>query len=138
MPFDISSAVVGGVSALLSALALGNTVNRQHVKLQVTPVLGVAVPQGHPCVCVDVVNLSAFPVTITEIGFHRRDGKRYSILDQPLTNGMPLPQRLEPRESITAYFPPAIDLRVVTTAFARTSCGMVQDGDSANWKELRE
>jgi hypothetical protein len=132
MPDPIS----GAVSALMSVLNFGNTIGRQHAKLKVTPNVVVSPPYG---VMVEVVNLSPFEVEITEIGINRRDGRRHSLLGAPLTNGQTLPYRLQSRSSVSAYFTAHdIDINAATTAFARTSCGILQKGDSAAWKDLRE
>jgi len=138
MAIDPVSVTIGAVATLVAVLTFRNTINRQQVLLQVTPAPGWTTPQGDPCVCVEVVNHSSFAVTISEIGLNRDDSRRYSILDRPLTNGRPLPQRLESRESITAFFPASeIDLSVVSVGFTKTSCGKVQVGDSPGWKQLR-
>jgi len=143
MPIDpISVAVsmaLGSVGTLIGVLTFRNTINRQKVKLAVTPAPGRTTPQGDPCVCVEVVNLSSFAVTISEIGLNRRDGKCYSLLDRPLTDGRRLPQRVESRESVTAYFPGSgIDIDQATTGFAKTACGYMQEGDSPAWKQITE
>lgn len=132
MPDPIS----GAVSALMSVLTFGNNVGRQQAKLKVTPNVVVTPPYG---VMIEVVNLSSFEVEITEIGLNRRDGKRYSLLGAPLTNGQTLPYRLQSRSAVSAYFSAQdIDINAATTAFARTSCGKIQKGDSTYWKSLRE
>lgn len=139
MGIDPVSVGLGAIATLVGVLTLGNTLNRQKVKLKVTPAPGWTVPDRQPCVTVEVVNLSSFPVTIDEIGIYRTDGKRYSSLDRPMTNGKPLPQRLESRQSLSVYFSAAeVDINMVAHAFARTSCGTVQEGDSPAWKQLRD
>lgn len=54
-------------------------------------------------VCVEVINLSSFPVTISEIGFGRRKDLRHFMYLPTLTNGKTWPPRLEARESVTAF-----------------------------------
>lgn len=139
--FGVVGAVIGGTGTAIAFLNYKNTVNRQQVKLQVTPAPGQTYPQGDPCVCVEVVNLSSFPINITDIGLNRRDGSRYSysFLGLALSNGQRLPHRLEPREAVSAVFSASIvDINMVTNAFAATSCGHKQEGDSPGWKQLRE
>ena len=53
-------------------------------------------PDG--CACIEVVNLSAFPVTIAEVGFSIV-GEEYRAIIIPNPTNL-LPKRLEPRESI--------------------------------------
>jgi hypothetical protein len=145
MPFDPISVTVsmalGAAGTLVTVLTYQNTIKRQKVKLTVTPAPGKTYPQGDPCVCVEVVNLSAFPITITDIGLNRRDSSRYSysFLGVALTNGQRLPHRLESREAISAVFPATVvDINMATNAFATTSCGHRQEGDSPAWKQLTE
>ena len=132
--------ISGVFSALFSALSLGNTLNKQQANLTVKLRLAETYPQGDWCLTVEVVNMSAFPVKITDIGFNRRDGKRLShaFLGFALMNGQKLPVRLESRDSITALFPTsAVDPYLSTTAFATTACGVTEIADNADWKELR-
>jgi hypothetical protein len=134
-------AISSAISAIVSVFNLGNTLGRQSVKLSVTPTIGQSYPQGEHCICVEVVNLSAFPVKITDIGFNRRDGKRhsYALFGRQLFDGQRLPVRLESRDSVTAYFA-AVEIHplMATSAFAMTACGVTQKGDSAGWKDLRD
>lgn len=136
-PISIISAAAGVIGTAISVLSFKQTVSGQTPKLNVIPVPGWTTPQLIPCVCVEVVNLSSFPVTISEIGLNCHSGRRYVAIGF-LTNGSQLPQRVEPRASLTAYFLAAdVDINLVTTAFAKTSCGHVQEGDSPAWRQLR-
>jgi hypothetical protein len=131
----VSMAAVG---AVLGVINTWNALDKQRVKLVVRPAPGLATPTGQRLVVVEVLNLSSFAVTISEMGLNRRDGKRHITGDRPLMNDRPLPQRLEAREAISAYFPLSeIDLKLVTNAFAKTSCGEIEVGDSPGWKQIR-
>ena len=135
MSFDLFSAI----GAVAGVLGLGNMIDRQQVKLRVTPAPAFGY-DGQPAgISVEVVNLSSFAVVIDEIGFNRRDGRRYSFMGNRLNNGRTCPCRLEARESVSALFPVgSFDLNQATTGFARTSCGKVISGDSPGWKQVRE
>lgn len=141
MPMDPLSLAVGAVSAIgttLAALSYRNTVDRQKVKLKVIPAPAWTKPQGDPYVSVEVVNLSPFPVEITELGLKQRDGRRMISYDR-MTNDRFLPQRLESRQSVTALFPKSsIDFDMITTGYARTACGYEAHGDSPGLKSIRK
>ena len=87
--------------------------------------------------CIEVTNLSAFPVTIAEVGFSL-DGEvgRSVIIQEPLNL---LPKRLEPRESIDIRatkitgFP-----RKAKRAYATTQCKHTRYGDSVVLEKHRK
>jgi len=134
---DIFSALVSGMGTAINGLSLRNTLTRQDPRLRVTPLIAHTLPDGELGVSIEVVNLSPFPLTISELGLNRRDRRCYSSCWLPMLNGRPLPQRLEARESLTAFFPASdIDIKQATTAFARTACGIVSEGDSQAWQQL--
>ena len=137
-------ALIGGV------LGVFNFVQgfwQRRVRLRVTPKLTAIqgggflsstvdlLPRGFACI--EVVNLSAFPVTIDEVGFTLSDSKcRHMIIPEPRTL---LPRTLEPRTSIdvratqSAGFP-----RKSKKAYAKTQCGQTRYGDSVVFKKFRE
>jgi len=65
----------GGVAAVIGIIALGNTIWRQRVRLTVRAIRA----DGITGYCIEVVNLSSFPITIREAGFCRtgESGMRY-------------------------------------------------------------
>lgn len=131
------SLVIGSLGATLGLVNTWNLLDRQRVKLSVIPAQSFLLPAGDPAVTIDVVNMSAFPVVLSEIGF-QIPGDKKAITPGPLLNGKPLPCRLEPRESVTAYFYlSGLDTRILCQAFARTSCGEVVYGDSPALAQLR-
>src|SRR5437868_4640697 len=99
------SAIVGG---FLGVFNLVRSFSKDRVRLRVTPKL-TQIRQGafvsssrdvlpHSFATIEVTNLSAFPVTIDEVGFslYGRE-ERAVIIPDPVHV---LPKRLEPRESI--------------------------------------
>jgi hypothetical protein len=97
-------------------------------------------PDGAPeHLCIEVVNLSDFAVTISEVGVGRIDRIRQSIFQPTLTNGKTLPCRLEAREEMTALADPQlrIDTMLITRAvtYAQTECGKVRYGSSPIFKK---
>ena len=94
--------------------------------------MGDAPPNG---LAIEVVNLSAFPVTISEIGLRRvGDGERVIFANPRISEGKKLPLRMEPRSAVTAYMELPQDSKVLTKdalkAFAATECGKVEYGTS--------
>jgi hypothetical protein len=91
--------------------------------------------------CIEVINLSAFPVTLAEIGFtysgdHRK--KTLCMIGEPgTTDGIPLRRRLESREAVTGYFLLNVIKPGVQKAYAHTDCGKVGYGTSAALKEIQ-
>ncbi len=89
--------------------------------------------------CIEVVNLSAFAVTISDAGFGRHDATRYVLAAPETSVGKSWPTRLEPREQVTLYarvgerLNPAIVREAV--AYAETDCGKVCYGTSPIFKD---
>jgi hypothetical protein len=73
---SIVSLAVGSVGAVLGVINTWNALERQRVKLVVRPAQSMLVPSGQPILTVEVTNLSAFPITIAEIGFRLRNGQK--------------------------------------------------------------
>jgi len=131
------TAIVGAV------LGLWNFVQnfwQKRVRLRVIPKLSTIrgsgflsstkdpIPDGFACV--EVVNLSAFPVTIAEVGFSLAGGKfdRAAVIPNPTTL---LPKRLEPRESIDIRATQSLGFpKKARRAYAQTQCKHTRYGDS--------
>jgi len=154
----LATAIVGAVTGVLgAALGLVNTwdlLRKNKVRLRVVPKLTHMVngsfamnatrsnpltkrliEAGHAFrLSVEVVNLSTFPVTVSEIGFGRPDEDRYLLAEAELSPGKTWPIRLESREAVTAYgaIGVGIDPRVLKkpVAFALTECGSAAYGSS--------
>lgn len=131
---------VGTVGAVIVALWLarrGNSVRLRVVPKIAFPVGGIA-RQPHR-LCIEVTNLSTFPVTITEVGVLYQSTTSRGQLVQPLLyGGESLPHRLAARTSVTAYADPGA-LRgnhLVRCAYAATDCGVTATGDSTALHEL--
>ena len=92
--------------------------------------------------CVEVVNLSSFPITVHDVGFGSGSGWRHSLIHPEISPvGKSFPARLEPRESITAYGgigDLSLDPRIVkeAKAYAITDCGTVACGSSPIFRDL--
>jgi hypothetical protein len=130
------TAAMAAVGAVLGVINTCNALDRQKVKLIVRPAYGLY-PGYELMVTINVINLSAFPVTISEMGFTLEGGKK-TFSTRNLTNGKSLPVRLESREDVTAlYYISEIDCTSIRMAFSRTSCGEIVFGDSPALNQIR-
>jgi len=141
---NIFEGITFGIALLGAALGVLNTLtslDKSRVKLRVVPKW--AVPAGGSSspisFCIEVTNLSAFAVTVSEVGFHLENTDDRGSLAQPiLLDGGAWPRRLEPRSSVTAYsVKPELNRdHPIRCAFARTECGVVKSGSSPALKQL--
>ena len=120
----IIGAVTGIAGTVLGVIAVYDLLNKNRVKLRVIPKLawvdhrGMAwtadrpAPAGHnPTgddppnrLAIEVVNLSAFAVTISQVGLGRVDAAKRGVFVVPeLSLGKTWPVRLESREAVTAF-----------------------------------
>ena len=156
----IIGAMTGIIGTVLGVISMCDLLNKNRVKLRVTPGTAWASPSGavlsahtpaapeHDPVggrppnrlAIEVVNLSSFAVTISDVGFGRVNAPRRCCLARPeLADGRTWPARLESREALTAY------CQVPSTkrdrddfislsdgvAYAQTQCDTVKYGSSA-------
>ncbi len=138
---EFMGTITFGIAFLGAVLGIINTwrnIDRDRVKLLVKP--AHAIPVGaleymHPNIefSIEVVNLSVFPVIVSEVGFlHKAMDSRAAVM-QPITlNGPTTPRKLEPRESASFYMvrPERHDGRPIKCAYAKTSCGRTFRGNS--------
>jgi hypothetical protein len=143
---------LAAVGAVLGVINTWHQINQGRVKLRVIPRSAVRAGNGAFATsmnrhlsdgstpCIEVVNLSSFPVTVTEVGYTiPGDAHRVACPNPVVIDSKPWPRRLEPRESVTAY----IDLnRVKDTrigkAYAHTDCGVTRFGNSPALKQMKE
>lgn len=95
--------------------------------------------------CIEVVNLSRFPVTVSEVGLvqNKISDKERMTLTMPIVfDDGPWPRRLESRTSVTVYFHAklAFEKGIVKArkAYARTACGKAFYGKSPALKQYVE
>ncbi len=144
----VGSFLLGAVGTTLGIVNFLRDIARSRVRLRVIPKLSFSVDGGllsfttskhlagrislgdQNYLGIEVVNLSAFPVTIEEIGFCDKDPRKSerSVIRVPLLpNGESWPVRLEPRASFTGYcefhdFVLHNPLSHFNRAYAVTSC----------------
>jgi hypothetical protein len=83
--------------------------------------------------CIEVTNLSAFPITVSEVGFGRasNSSSRLVIAKPEIGGKRDFPTRLEPRESATFYAGIGVGVSVkYPWAFVKTACGTLRHGTS--------
>lgn len=136
-----------GIAALGAILGIINTVCgllNNRLRLKVVPNGCMLLPHDkEPRLSIDVINLSTFPVTITEVGVKRRWASHRTVFPGPfLTHEAKLPHRLEPRASMTAITDHIANMHEigpsVNCAFAKTACGRIFYGYGPIFKEFRK
>ncbi len=142
---DIFESITFAIAVLGATLGVVNTwvgLSKEKVKLVVTP--KHAIPVGgapeHLTFCIEVVNLSAFPVTVSEVGIYYSGTDKRSVIPNPVTSdGGPFPRRLEPRSGVSLYSErprSVIDGNKMKCVFAKTDCGVVRKGNSPAFKQM--
>ena len=123
-----------------------HNLNQKRIKLKVIPKLAMQFDArgefGPDLTCIEVINLSTFPVTVTEVGYalkgHPRKGKRATIPQPIVMDGKPWPRRLESRQSVTVYIDPKMIPPGIGKAYAFTDCMETAMGDSPALEQLRK
>ena len=134
----LSLAVLGAVLGLINTW---HGLDKSRVKLKVLPAHSIPVGAANPALsfCIEVTNLSAFAVTVHDVGvFYYGTKQRGSYVQPVLIDGGPWPRRLEPRSSVTVYGtrPESSADHRIKCAYARTECGVTKTGTSPALKQL--
>ena len=97
---------------------------------------------GQEIGCIEVTNLSAFPVTVREVGFTINGGlrkKTRAVISLPIVrDGGSWPRRLESRASVSLYFDWGGLKHNNKRAYILTDCGTVGYGNSPALKSMRK
>lgn len=133
-----------GIAILGAFLGIINTwhaIDTRRVKLKVVPKLAELQPSNKKSICVEVINLGGFPVTISDVGFFLRGSQSRIAIISPITfDDGGFPRRLEPHSSFTVHTSNLIEepfaLRRIRCAYAKTQCGVVQEGSSDMLRSL--
>jgi hypothetical protein len=138
--FEIVTFAIAVLGAVLGVINTLVGLSKERVKLVVTPKQAIPIG-GAPenlQFCIEVVNLSSFPVTISEVGILYRGTKKRSVIPNPVTpDSGTFPRRLEPRSAITLYSEnpkPLIDGKRMQCVYAKTDCGITRKGNSPAFK----
>lgn len=143
-----NEAITLGIALLGAVLGLMNTwqaISAGRVKLRVKPAFAIGYPHGESMFSIEVVNLSSFPVTISEVGLTLGGnslGQQRAAVTQPIMiDGGQWPRRLEAREAVSLYFDPSSMGRsgkAIGRAYARTACGEARYGTSGALRQFRD
>ncbi len=133
-----SLAVLG---AVLGVLNTWRSIDKDRVKLKVIP--KQAIPVGGAderlTFCVEVINLSSIPVTVSDVGvLYRGTDRRGCMTVIPVMSpDGPFPRRLEPRSAFTVYSQEPENRRHLKCAYAKTECGVQATGSSRTFRGMR-
>lgn len=144
-----SSYLTLGLAVLGAVLGIMNTWNamsQRRLQLRVRPAHAIGLDNDMRGFCIEVINLSAFAVTINEVGIihgqSRSKSPARSMVAQPIViDGGSWPRRLEPREAVSVYFDANTLGRPSSgfgKAYAKTGCGEIAYGDSPALRQLRQ
>lgn len=144
---DWSAAITLAIAVLGAVLGLLNTwhsIDNRRLKVRVRFLNVVALDDSIDA-GIEVTNLSAFPLTIREVGMtlRRARGRPAEVLliVPRVASPRELPARLEPREQTTVYFKAAELPHIAAElgkAYAKTTCGETFKGETGALKQLRE
>ena len=136
----LAIAVLGAVLGIINTWA---KISERRVRLRVRPMSTVGGPPGAGF-SIEVTNLSAFALTISEVGFLKGRATSSSparmLIAYPLIlDGGQWPRKLEPRDQVSLYLDPQhIPHGSIGKAYAKTLCGELAVGDSPALKQLRQ
>jgi hypothetical protein len=137
-------AVTLAVAVLGAVLGIINTwhgLDKSRIKLRVVPAHAIPVGGMDPRInfAIEVTNLSAFAVTVFDVGvFYHSTDQRGSFIRPLVIDGGAWPRRLEPRSSVSVYGqrPELLPDHRMKCAYARTQCGYTQTGTSPALKQI--
>lgn len=127
----------------LAARAVEMQEDEGRLRLVIKPRMLCLVGDGEdprPRPTVEVINLSAFPVTITKICWKAGEKSWFYWKNPTITSPFnDLPARLPPREALNAIgiptsFKSLEDLQAITAAVVFTACGEEIEGMTPEWK----
>ena len=139
----IIGAVCGVTGVVLGIVNTWRQLRRDKVRLKIVPshvipVGAVADPGWN--FGIEVINMSEFPVTISDVGFLLNNGDKGTIATLPgFEQYGSLPLRLEPRTAFSKYFfvdSETNDWKDTKSAYALTLDGTLATGTSGALKQL--
>jgi hypothetical protein len=142
--FTLAQALTLSIAVIGAVLGIINTwqnLDKSRLKLKVTPTHAIPIGDVDPRLtfCIEVANLSAFPVSIRDAGvFYRGTQRRGSIIQPVFSDGGMWPKRLEPRSSVTVYrqTPEPFQGHKIRCAYATTQCGYTKVGTSPALRQI--
>lgn len=105
---DVVALSMAAVGAVLGIINTWHSLDQRRVRLRVVPKLAHPIINGEfgPTMgCIEVVNLSTFPISVEEIGFTLKgQSKRLTVSKPETLDRQPFARTLEPRHAVTGYF----------------------------------
>ena len=132
----LAIAVLGAVLGMLNTW---NSINDRRVRIRVVPKWSIA--PGFSGMAIEVVNLSAFAITISEIGFTigRSRGplpRRAPIPGQMFVDGTDLPIKLDRHGSFSGtFYTDGLEDLDIGKGYALTTSGVIRYGKSPALKQ---
>ncbi|CAA2161203.1 hypothetical protein MBRA_06363 [Methylobacterium brachiatum] len=134
----LAVAVLGAVLGLMNTW---NAISARRVRLVVKTTFAYSLDalEAPFMAGIEVINLSAFAVTVTEVGFTLRGTTHRAASSFPrIIDGKPWPRRLEAREAVSAYVDPPRDSEFeIRAAYAHLASGETITGKGPAIKNLR-
>ncbi|MFA5351046.1 MAG: hypothetical protein WC357_06935 [Candidatus Omnitrophota bacterium] len=134
----LAIAVIGAILGVINTL---HGLDMSRIKLKVIP--KHAIPFGgvdkRLRFCIEIINLSAFPITVSETGvFFYGTNRRGCIVTPVFADNGHWPRRLEPRASVTVYslIPESENGEKIRCAYAQTQCGYIKTGSSPALRQI--
>lgn len=128
------------VGAVLGVMNTWNAMNQKRVHLRVTPAFTLDQNYNPVAFSIEITNLSAFAVTVAEIGVTLSKKQRAVIKHPQFLDRNEWPRRLEARATVTAHFDP-VELAglgsTIKKAYVRTACSEYRYGTSAALRQLK-
>ena len=139
----IVGATCGLLGAILGIINIWHKMRRDKIRLKIIPIHVIpvrSIASANVDFGIEVVNLSEFAITITDVGFILSNKKKATLspvdsIDQP----QKLPVRLEPRTSYKKYFSKSVidtGRAGIKSAYANTECGETLTGTSGALKQI--
>lgn len=137
---QICTLIIAVVGAALGVLNTWRAFGQDRLRLRVEPAHAY-MTNGARQMCITVVNLSTFPVTLTNFGFTLVGDLNHMAIASPVfTQNERLPIRLEPRASCTALVDiwalQDAQIARIHKAYVSTACGHRVLGDSGALHEI--
>ena len=133
--FQCITLVIAILGLTLSLLNTCTLVRSKSVRLRLSLLLGYA-NDAEKYLCIEIINLSEFPVTIVNVGFlspTTKKKKQGLYIKNPDTTKGKLPMKLEPRDSMCVLIDPirvkSKDFQEVKNIYAVTACGITKKGN---------
>jgi hypothetical protein len=138
-PLQVVTLSVAVLGAVLGIINTWHGLDQSRLKLKLTPKHVIAVGINDKLeFCIEVTNLSAFPVTICDVGvLYKGTNDRGTMIQPVLLDRGPWPRRLEARSSVTVYGDRLVPTKYrIKCAYATTECGNTVEGTSPALKQM--